>query len=267
MPKYYMTYLNPLRFRNVKTTEFYSIDDMALSTQYQKGIYSNEKYTQVFLYGETLYLQVRSEYSMFYTQYRPLIRQPNGVTVPMGYANVTPAGYSMYINLLYFNVNQLGRYYIYSNWSEFDNQISCVFYSVQNNNDLIEIEYTDTKNDHNGYFYDSSSNNRWAPKTYFRGTIMPGEPKNEYSIYKNDPGTPERLRANPQNTIDLHISDVSNLHLEQLNAIFSCDTLKVNGTYVLNEENFTIDKKDEKSDLVDVTINLTLISDGFLKYS
>lgn len=272
MAELYASYLNPIRFRpQVNQDDMPRIDKMVNRTQYYKGVYALG-YDADWLLGEPINIQLQSN-DIIIPGGGGLYISELQVVTPFGYfyisgVDVTPTGWvgNKIYNYTYTPTSE-GLYYFVTNSAGLSdyNLISDVFLARVNNNDLIEIQYSDTENRNSGVFYDSSGTSIWSPKAYFTGTQEEGDPRNEYSIYINASAEPRKIQSDPLDTIDINFTDLTKKYKKQLNRIFSCDTISVNGQPVQNTENYKVTPMD-KSDGMNASINLVEINDdGFAK--
>jgi hypothetical protein len=238
------------------------IDKMSDNTQYFRGIYPVDNYMNDWKINETISILVRSEIAAIDVSGSVLV-----VNTPSGTVIVSPTvitGSSIpSIGYYSYTPTTTGNYTL----SIVDSPTNTYLYESkirvrENDQDLIEIEYVDSDNRYGGYWWQSASSQVWQPKAYFQGQYVPGAPKNDYSTYTDDPGEPKKLQASPQNTFDIIISDISNLQLKQINAIFSCSDIKINGQPIENEDIPEFEQF-EKSNIGNVTINVTEVDNDY----
>jgi hypothetical protein len=100
---------------------------------------------------------------------------------------------------------------------------------------------------------------KYSGTTYFTGQLKTGKPENNISAFKSDRGVVSKLRSTPVKLAELILTDIHYSYVYNINQIFSCDYLIVNGIQYQTNEVPEVDEI-EKSDLVNITINLSQVS-------
>jgi hypothetical protein len=178
MAELYISYVNSIRWRPAGgNNTMPRIDKMENGVQYYDGVYPLPNYKADWLLGEEMKIQFQVT----------LPGQASGnvkikVVTPTGIVNVnptivTPSGWlvngssGQVLNYSYTPTVE-GDYYMYTSSPDTDtNYISDVFRVHSNDNNLIEIRYSDSKNSFDGVFYDNSTL-IWEPKAYFTGIAI-----------------------------------------------------------------------------------------------
>jgi hypothetical protein len=264
-------YCNPIRFRPYSNRITGLIDDdmprvdkMANQVQYYKGKYPIPYYTSIWKINEEIQIQIHSDDISAIPQ-DIFLYTPSGI-LTIADIDITPTGWvgdNVYIYKYTPTVE--GEYYFKTVYSDNVDWISDVFTVRENEEDLVEIKYSDSENGYNGLFYDSDGNQLWSPKTYFTGIVMPTKANVKYTIYTNEYETPTKTRATSQKAIKVDLTDITTNYYSQLTDITSCDTIEVNGQPVQNIEPFDSDEF-EKSDGMDVSMDMIKIeSDNYVK--
>ena len=252
-------YINPIRFRELRDQEdMPELDLMVNRTQYYNGIKPLEYYPDWKL-DERLIIQLKVDSS--YTIVTR-IQTPSGLAI-MTKSDITPAGYDPAYKIWEFRytLNEVGEYYMYTETlaalpSGQYQLVSDTFYARENEQDLVELKYSDSRNRYGGVFYDSTTQ-IWEGKTYFTGQYFEGEGTNEQTIYTDDLGSPTKLTSEPQDTVTIALTDVPRRYVKQLNRILSCDTIYINNQRIEVTENFSIDPI-SRTEGVNIEITATL---------
>lgn len=119
---------------------------------------------------------------------------------------------------------------------------------------LVEVSFYNTENDYGMVFYDGVTNN-YTGLVFFTGVFQNFDPANETSAYTNDRGGTEILKSSPVHGGTLNLEMIHHSYIDNINLIFSCDRLTVNGIEYGRSEAPTFEQI-EKSDLVNVKIKL-----------
>jgi len=169
--------------------------------------------------------------------------------------DITPTGWiSENIYKYTWSITETGIYYI----DMPDESIQSEYIKVHSESKylkrLFELEYSNSYNDY-GMIFDDNGTNVFTAKTYFEGRIIPGEPQNEISGYPSDRGKFVKTRSTPVNSGILKIFNTPMYYQHILNAIFSCNTISVNGIRWINEDTIAMTQID-RSDLANYEINL-----------
>jgi len=274
MAELFISYINLIRFRPIGSDVMPRIDKMENGVKYYKGIYPLPNYKADWLLGQEIVIQIQTDLTeaaaaLVYLR----ITTPSGSTTDVNPTDITPTGWQVngvagrVLNFSYTPPNE-GVYSIRTLKSGpgiTQHFISDDFYARGNNNDLVEIQYSDTKNNFDGVFYDADGNSLWSPKAYFTGIAIAGKPKNESSIYEDDNKVPIRTRGETLRTIDVSLTDLTRNSYSQLIDILTCDTNYINNQKVISTEE--IDSKEiEKSDTINVVLNMIRVEyNNFVK--
>lgn len=119
---------------------------------------------------------------------------------------------------------------------------------------LIEIDYENSENDYGMIFYDGASN-EYQGKILLTGRLLDPQPGNDRSVFESDRGALELLRSTPKKLYQLKLSDIHRAMVDQINHIFACDTLSINGENYQLSENIEVEQI-EGSDLVNINANI-----------
>ena len=256
-------YINPFRFQKIGTeidndTIFPSFDNMRLNTRYQRGIYPIPSgYNPDHLINKEFSVIVSTNIPAF--GFTKTVILPNGSIVGATLTDITPVGWiGDNVYKITYTPTLNGIYYIVFNGDYISDGVKV----RESNNDLVKIQYYDSKNSNSGLFYDYNlSTWVWQPIRYFTGQVISGEPQNEYSIYKDDPGTNVKTRSEPVDTIQLNLTDISQLEIKIINRIFSCDNILINGVLCQNTEPPEYEPI-PNSDMCNVSILMTITKDN-----
>lgn len=253
-------YINPIRFREQRNqTTMPQLDLMNNRVQYYNGIKPLEYYPDW-----RIDIEISIQLIVDTRAGTPgmKINTPTG-NRNMVARNITPAGYeSGFIVVEYtYTPDSEGEYYMFTETTSTlpsgqYQLISDVFYVRPNDQDLIQLVYSDPRNRYGGIFYDSTSQ-IWQGVAFFTGQYFQGEPANELTVYKDDLGSPTKLTAEPQDTVVIQITDITRNHLKQLNRMFSCEDIYLNGQKIVNVDNMSVDPI-PKTDGINVEITATL---------
>jgi hypothetical protein len=126
---------------------------------------------------------------------------------------------------------------------------------------LIEIVFYNSENDYGMIFFDESTQ-KYTGRTYFTGQLLPGAPGNESSVFNSDRGQITKLRATPIRNAILKICDLHYTYLDNINMIFSCDNILVNGIAYQNADVMEVEDI-AKSDLKNVTVKLSQVNNDY----
>jgi hypothetical protein len=259
--------LNPVRFQDSgKIIDYVNnmpqFDLMRLGEDYQRGIYTNKNYKVDFRINTELSFIIKTD-NFLYTGVivDAVIIKPDGSTANISGTKITPAGY---IGEPYYK-------YSYTPTMEGVYQITLIGYTSDNIyvsdpttlKDLVEINNYDTQNRLNGYWFDETTQ-KWNPKAYYTGNIVPLAPENEVSIYEGDNGVTYKTRSVPKRVMQLVITEVHFSYLDVINYQLQCDNVYINGIKCTAQD--VVPEAKENSDLIDITAKLTQSEEenGFL---
>lgn len=263
-------YINPFRFQKMSVeidndTLFPSFDNMRLNTKYQKGIYPlDSKYYPDHLINKEFSVIVHTNLPEY--AFSKYVIKPDGSTSGATIANITPSSWvGDDVFLITYTPTIEGVYYIVLNGEYISDPINV----RSSDSDMVKVQYYDDNNSNEGLFYDYDlSIWVWQPIRYFTGQVITGEPQNEYSIYKDDPGINKKTRSEPIDTIQLNLTDISQLELKIINRMFSCSNILVNGVDCQNTEPPEYEPI-PKSEMCNVSILMTITKDDkdYYKFS
>lgn len=154
----------------------------------------------------------------------------------------TAAGY------IYFFIVEGGNYF----------ESTCIEV-VESTEGLVKIEYSNSENDY-GYVDGSEL------ISYFDGDLGEVQPFNDIVGYQNDRGKLTKLRSTPVEGYELSIYRVPYFVVNQLNMLFSCDTIEINGVLFQNEDELGVERLGE-SDLFNVTLTIKRVADSYTKHT
>lgn len=129
---------------------------------------------------------------------------------------------------------------------------------------LNKIEFKNSTNRYDNIFNNAAGTNIYSGITYFEGLFEPDKPSNEITTYKTQEEKPIKTKASPQFNRVLTFTDIPYHYYEQLNMIFSCNDIKVNGIQVDNNENEPDpDRINNESNLTNIKIQLQVVTDNY----
>ena len=253
--------MNPIRFYNQAnepdfTDIFPNNENIILRQKYIEGIYPVNWYKD-HLIDKAVNLQFQidglSDLSMS-------VYAPSGSVINVAPTDITPLGWIL--NSVYkytFTPDEEGVYYCVFNGDT--DVISDKFYvaSLEKfRRRLVKIDFYNSVNDYGMVFWDDITQ-KYSGTTYFTGQLKTGKVKNEISAFEGDRGVVSKLRSTPVKLAELILTDIHYSYVYNINQIFSCDYLVVNGIQYQTNEVPEVDEI-EKSDLVNITINLSQVS-------
>jgi hypothetical protein len=249
--------VNPVRFQKTTETIDYTnnmprFDLMRLGEDYQRGIYANKNYVADFKLNKKLTFIMQTSGAGFVAK----ILRPDGSFFTMNKEKITPASWvgDDYYKFFYTPTSE-GIHVIYvDNGSIFYQSDSIYVSDPINLKDLVEIEYYDTQNRLDGFWFDEITQ-VWSPRAYYTGQIVPQQPENEISLYEDDGGVVIKTRSVPKRIAQLRVINVHLGYLDIINFQLQCSNVYINGVKYTAQD-IALEEK-EKSDLINVTAKLT----------
>jgi hypothetical protein len=255
--------MNPIRFYNPNiepdyTTYWPNPDNYIQRTKYIEGITPANYYKDFIINKEiTIQLWISEVVNTTLKLYKP-----NGTTQILTGVDISPVGWvSETVYKYSFTPTLEGEYYLKNEETEIISDVIYVQSQLKYKKRLVYIEYQNSENDYGMVFWDELTE-KFKGKTYFTGRLMWAEPKNEISAFTTDRGNVEILRSTPVRTANLELTEIHFTYIDNINMIFSCDTISVNGMNFQTVENPKIELT-EKSDIVNITIQLSLIDNDY----
>jgi len=193
------------------------------------------------------------------------VTKPDGTTDVVNGIDITPTGWTgddvyKYI----YTPTSAGIYQFYFNGdTDIISRKVLVHDVLKFRKRLVEITYYNTSNDYGMIFYDLAVN-KYIGKTYFTGQLLTYPINNDKSVFTSDRGTLVSLRSTPVKKARLILADIHYSYAYNINMIFSCDRLTINGiNYQL--EDIPDPEPIEKSDLINMTFELSQTDNLFSK--
>lgn len=254
--------MNPIRFRNTDNDPDYSsiwpnYRNITQRVNNIPGMYATEYYRD-HVVNRPLYLQFETTTS--YTNRINVYKYNTSVEAYQfeQYINgtdITPTGWTGGDIYKYtFTPSSSGIYMMTFPDADLTSDEFYVHDSVILKKYLIQISFYNTENDYGMVFYDETTLN-FSGLTYFTGILKNTQPGNVTSAYTNDRGGQEVLKKTPMHGAILTLTNVHHTYIENINMIFSCDRITVNGVEYSSKESPEVEEID-KSDLVNIKINL-----------
>lgn len=256
---------NPIRIRYINKQGYSPIainyvnrlpqfDLMELRTQYQKGVYANEEAYPDWLYQNQLSIQLQTDDTPTFTLYDIDGNVASATTT----TNITPAGWSgldVYKFTCYFPTTDYfndGYYYILINLVGTQNYtlISDIFRlrtELPTDKDLVEIQFYSSENK-NGFVFDGYY------RAYYTGIIDPGSMEKSKSVIKED--NVNVLNSRSYSTLDVVLTEIHKSYYDTIGVQLDNEKIKINGIPYVSEKDIE-QKKSEKTDLIDISFNLT----------
>lgn len=253
--------INPVRFySNLNTidnsTYFPNDHNIVQRNNYFEGEYA-QKFYPVHLINKAIYLQFQNDGG----DLTLVVHKPDGTTSNITPVNINPTGWTGTDVWLYtYTPSVKGIYYFQF---ALGNMISDKYYVISETKfkkRLIKVEYYNSFNDFETVFFDGTTQ-VFAPVIYLEGILKAGTPRNEKSTFQTDRGELTINRATPIPTATLQLMTHRTL-LAQLNIIFSCDRIVINGVSYQTSEPIEPENV-EKEDMYKVNINLLETSYNF----
>ncbi len=126
---------------------------------------------------------------------------------------------------------------------------------------FVQVEFENSRNDF-GMIFDDNGTNVYRGLTYYTGTSIMAAPESNRDVFTTDSLTNINLRVRNAMVEELILSDIHRDYIQNINDVFSCDILHVNGVRFSTPEGIEVDRKDT-SDMYDVTINLVKYSEQY----
>lgn len=265
-------YINPVRIRNLDKAIDYDnylprFDSQTAQVQYQKGV-NPAPVTANFLINKTLEVIVYSSAGI--SEY--YMHLPNGTMQSMSILDITPSGWtaSERIYKLYYTPSIEGVHYFtfYITAPDLDDHFQSddiLVMSGTTDKDLIEIEYEDVENRYGGFWYDGSTR-VWNPRMYYTGIKRKIPSPREEKVFIDEPGNPITLQVTSSKSQEITLTDIHETYIDSIEEVIKVD-VTLNGQLV-SISDFSSDKKDANSDVVDIKIIATRAdNDGFFNYS
>lgn len=261
-------YMNPLRFHKSTVnidydTHLPTSDLMELRTNYQRGIYAQKS-----IYPDW---SLNKEISIEFFEPDAIIgvsiqNVDTGQNYPMTDTDITPSGWVGDNILLFKYTPTIAGYYQIKIISDTYGVVLSNIFLVKDwseTKDLIRVEFYDSQNSNGGFFYNETTL-LWSPAAYYTGFIKEGATEYDKKLYNDQPNNTTVLKNTPKLIDTLTITDVHSTYYRNISYQFSCDTVFVNGTQYAIEEIGEPNPIDEKSDLVNIIIKLSLnTNNGF----
>lgn len=256
--------MNPIRFYNqANEPDFNNIfpnnENILLRQKWIEGIYPVSFYKDHIINKElSMQFQISglSDLSMS-------IYAPSGTIININPIDITPTGWVL--NNVYkytFIPDEEGVYYCLFNGDTDILSDKFIVNSIEKfRRRLIKIEFYNSKNDYGMVFWDDVTQ-KYSGLTYFTGQLKTGKIKNDISAFESDRGVVEKLRSTPVKLAELKLTDIHYSYVYNINQIFSCDNLTINNIQYQTQDVPEVEEI-EKSDLVNITINLSQISNLF----
>ena len=223
--------LNPIRFRNIDTdvpdrlTIYPNNDNVTYGEFNQFGVLPSPEFLR-YHYGD-MYLQFVNEFNTIQT-FSVYKLQSDGTwaIIPGGFdsVDISPAGWVGYqIHKVTVTGLADGCYYLFDGDSNLKSDIFYITSSTDFTEDFVKIKYSNSINDFGCIF------GTHYFEVYFRGSLIPGEPKIDIDSYEDDRSQPVKLKASPQRTATMTLEGINILYKDLIEHIFSCDTIEING--------------------------------------
>lgn len=197
------------------------------------------------------------------------VNRPERAAIYATKVNINPAGWTGddYYSFSYTPLNEGFHQLII--WSrsnrEFYYRSDLIYVDISNvapaNNKykLVKIGYTNFENDFGALFYNQQGQFNYT--TYFEGHYLPSSPDNEQDVFNDNEGNSQQLSAIGKMGRVLIIEDVPIWYQDQINTIFQCSDLTINGE-LCTRGNISFEKK-PFSDLMKVTVELSLKNNDY----
>lgn len=260
----YSSITNPIRFyKNDNEPDFYTkfpfVDNITQRQKYNPGVYPSKFYKDFIINQEISFqLQLIDVSDETITLYKP-----DGTTSNLTPTNITPSGWtSAEVKRYDFTPTQEGVYYMIFSDPNYISDKFVVHSKLKFREQLIEIQYRNSENDYGLVFYDGSTL-KFTGKTYFTGKGPIPNPGNEISAFVSDRGNLVKLRSTPTRDYILELIDIHYSYIDNINHIFSCDYLLVNGMEVQSSEVLEPERVEDRSDLYNITINISIVNNNY----
>lgn len=168
---------------------------------------------------------------------------------------ITPTGWvSEKVNRYDYTFTTAGVYYFESVSAGWRSDKFVVHSNTKLTKRLVQIEYYNTVNDFFLIFFDGEIQ-RYSPKAYFTGRLLPDAPGNEISAFETDRGNVVKQRSTPQKRAVLEINDLHYAEIDRINQMMACNRITVNSTTYQTTDAPEMEKI-EGTDLVNMTVKL-----------
>lgn len=255
--------INPLRFYDTApnwSSIWPTLDNIEQRKQYFEGVYPGLFYKD-FVEGENIKLQFKSNSLDVLSVYKwDAITNAFIINQTLIPAYITPPGW-VGENIIYFSFTLTsGVYYV-----KFDDGYTSDKFVVHSElsikKKLIRINYYNSENDY-GAIFENNDVIVFSPVTFFTGRLDSGAPENEISSFRSDRGELVKLRSTPVRIQTLQLCDVHVSYIDNINLIFSCDYLNINGVEYQNSEP-PITNFSENLDICDIEIKLIMKNNSY----
>ncbi len=254
--------MNPLRFRETSNDPDYSTlwpnyRNITQRVNNIPGMYATQFFKD-HIVNRTITIQFEETTS--YDHNITVYKYNTAVEVYQYYStiygtDITPSGWiSGDIYSYEFTPTESGVYYILYESGGVQSDEFVVHSDILLKKYLVEISFYNTINDYGMIFYDDAVS-KYTGLTFFTGILQNYDPRNETSAYTNDRGGEEILKSTPMHAATLTLTNIHHSYIENINLIFSCDRIEVNGIDYSRSDPLDIEPL-EKSDLVNIKIKL-----------
>jgi len=253
----------PLRFYRIDQQPDYADiwpnnDNVLQRQQWTEGVFAVEQWYKDHVINKLLSVQFsyssitdQNVYVFKYNQSTQVFDAHSTLTP----TDITPSGWtSDDVNRYDFTPVQAGIYYLEFTEAGWRSDEFVVHTLEKYRKRLVQISYSNTINDYDTIFWDSSVS-VYTGLTYFEGQLIKKDASNDYSQFETDRGGEKRLNATPIREAVLLIANVHYTYSDIINWIFSLDTVYVNGIQFTSKDAPNVSPID-KTDLVDITIKL-----------
>lgn len=258
----YIPHMNPVRYRKQSTVIDYSTiwpnyENISQRVNYYVGMNASQYYKDFIINSPiSVQFQELSLYDriIYIYKYNNILEQYQ-VYGSISGTDITPTGWiSSDIYKYTWTPTESGVYYFnYLGAGIVSDEI--VVHSLEIlKKQLVQVTYYNSENDYGMVFYDNTTLN-YTGTTYFTGLLQNYSPSNQTTAYTNDRGGYEILRASPVHGSVLSLTNIHHSYIENINMIFSCDNVSVNGINYSRDGDIEISDIN-KSDLVDIKIKL-----------
>ena len=228
--------MNPIRFRNTSNDPDYATlwpnyRNITQRVNYTPGMYKTEFFKD-FITNRAITLQFGSTTS--YTRALSVYKYNTTLEAYQFYqtvngVDITPTGWTSGDVYKYaFTPTEAGVYQIIYTSAGIDSDEFVVHSDTVLKKQLVEVDFYNTENDYGMVFFDGAVQN-YQGLVFFTGVMQNFDPGNETSSYTNDRGAVEVLRSTPVHAGVLTLTNIHHSYIENINQIFSCDRLTVNG--------------------------------------
>ena len=269
MAELHITNYNPFRFHSSANEINYTavlpiLDKMYLRTQYNKGIYPVDDLYPNFVVGKTFYIQYyyQGNNTTGYGSAKAYnVNTGSSINLTSFIYNVAGFGISIYV--LSGTITVEGEWYIQltlENEASLPNNgiVKSDIFKVKSfseEKDLVKINYYDTGNANNGYFFNAGGTQVWNPVVYYTGFLDIDTPSFDTSDFTDEENNTLNLTSTPKIHEVLTITDIHKSYVINLQCQFACDHIYVNDVRY-SRDGFEVQKTDN-SDIVNIIIQLS----------